>query len=565
MPDTSILDNITSAYDATNPTVNSVNSYVPDDMVEEKLKNEDIFPGADKGITAGTYSGSEVGSLTLFAPQGQLVPFAAYGARDRAIEKAAQQRLKDLENYQKSIKAPETKLQNVNSHLHDAYYDMIDSEQARLQKKYGKNWVKMVGQDVEFQRNNQNYIDAAKYYDGFVKKYGDDDELIAKGEMVPTKEYGDTRNGIMAGLEFIKDPSHPQTQKLSENFLKFDLERSFMSAADKVMSHQIKQTMEKNGIDPNDPDLYKVWSRKQENYTPEQLKKSAEEIKQDFYATNPRWTIPEIENRLKSSYGNIKEEKTLSISQKRAGGNDEEFDPQDMESSEHKINVQPLPTVASQQSGASQKETSFDMGNYSAYTKPVKVNSAIGSTIYPTSIVERKKDGKTIKEGGLFPTQQPEDKTVTLGGIGIGDVEESTGVPVTAEQIAANPKMKTRKAVLVHGSYGSVVNSETTTTDEYGNVVEGAGDKKPGTEVPFLARAMDYKNVLKNKKVKGGMAQYDYLQKKVDEMNGAKPKLSAAPAKEVSKKADIDTGKTTTVKGKTYKVYQRADGSKYAK
>jgi len=540
---TEVLSTVTSSYDPTAPTPQDFWPNNSEGGINgERLSNEDYAPGLNKGILAGNYSGSEVGSIQLFAPQGNVVPFAAYAARDRAVEKAAMDRMKDMMAYQESIAPPVTNLVSVNPALHDSWNDMIDMNQARLQKKYGKNWVKMAVVDTEFQRDKQNYIDAAKHYDSFVKKYAEDDELIAKGEMIPTQEYTDTKNGILSGIEFIKDPSHPNTQKLSENFLKLDLERTFMSAADKVMSHQIKQTMEKNGVDSSDPDLYKTWSRKQENFTPEQLEKSAEEIKYNFYRTNPWWTKERILDRLKSGYGNIKEEKTLGISQKREGSGDESFDVTDIEESTHSINVQPLPKAGD---AGIQRETQFGMQNYGAFTKPVKVDAAIGGTIYPTAVVERKKGDKVVKEGGLFPTQQPEDNTVTLGGIGIGDVDVATGKPVTADQIAQHPEIKTKKAVLVHGNYQSAVVDKPDEMDENGNVVASKKD----TPVPFLAEAKSYKNLFNKKKTKDGTALYDYLQKKADEINkAAAPKMSASSTKEETARGNAKNAEYSTVK-----------------
>ncbi len=527
MADTTILDTVTSSYDPTAPTPQDFWSNNSEGGINaEKLSNEDYAPGLNKGILAGNYSGSEVGSIQLFAPQGNVVPFAAYAARDRAVEKAAMDRMKDMMAYQKDIKPPSTKLVNVNPHLHDAYYNMIESEQNRMKKQYGKNWVKASATDIEFQRNRQNYEDLARYHDNFVTQYAQDDKDMQTGKFVPTPGYLETRKKIERATEFINDPNNENVKGLSENFLRFGLEREFSGIANDFMEKQVKQILDSSGVDESNPEYYKMVSSKKSQFTDDQLKNTAKAIKTIIYPTSDYWTEDNIYKNLKSMFGNVQEDKSTTISQKREGSGDENFDVADIEESTHSINVQPLPKAGDV---GIQRETQFGMQNYGAFTKPVKVDAAIGGTIYPTAVVERKKGDKTIKEGGLFPTQQPEDKTVTLGGIGIGDVDVATGKPVTADQIAQHPEIKTKKAVLVHGNYQSAVIDNPDETDENGNTVAS----KKETPVPFLAEAKSYKNLFTKKKTKDGTALYDYLQKKADEINkAAAPKMSASSTSE---------------------------------
>jgi hypothetical protein len=558
MPDTTILNTVTSSYDPTAPTPQD---FWPNNseggINAEKLSNEDYAPGLNKGILAGNYSGSEVGSIQLFAPQGNVVPFAAYAARDRAVEKAAMDRMKDMMAYQKDIKPPSTKLVNVNPHLHDAYYNMIESEQNRMKKQYGKNWVKASATDIDFQRNRQNYEDLAKYHDNFVTQYAQDDQDMKTGKFVPTPGYLDTRKKIEKATEFINDPNNENVKGLSENFLKFGLEREFSGIANDFMEKQVKQVLDNAGVDESNPDYYKMVSSKKTQFTDDQLKNTAKAIKTIIYPTSDYWTEDNVYKNLKSMFGNVQEDKSVSISQKREGSGDESFDVTDMEESTHSINVQPLPKAGDV---GVQRETQFGMQNYGAFTKPIKVDAAIGRTIYPTAVVERKKGDKVIKEGGLFPTQQPEDKTVTLGGIGIGDVDVATGKPVTADQIAAHPEMKTKKAVLVHGNYQSAVVEKPDEMDENGNAVASKKD----TPVPFVAEAKSYKNLFNKKKVKDGTALYDYLEKKVEDINkAAEPKMSSSSTKEETARGNAKNAtKVMTGKSKSGKDIISKDGGK---
>lgn len=541
MPDTKVLETIKSVYDATEPTVKD---FMPDnstgDINQEKLSNDDYFPGRDKGITAGTASGITTGSYTLYAPQGELVPFAAYASRDRAVEAAAQQRMKDEADYQKAIKAPETKLQSVNNHLHDAYLDMLYQEQNRLKKTYGRNWVRMVNQDIPFQRNLQNYHDAAKYYDSFINKYSKDDELIAKGEMVPTKEYLDTRDGIMSGFEYIKDPSHPQTQKLSENFLKYDLERNFMSAADLVMKDQVKRTMEKNGVDPSNPELYKIWSKKEESYTPEQLDKAAPEIKNNFYSTNPRWTIPAIRERLQSAYGNIKEEKTLGIQQKRddGQGGTEMFDETQAAKEPTVFNV----NMQGENAGAKDPVFSQVTGAYGVtYATPPKGQLPVGQQVFLMDNTEGK--------GGMVPSKVIGVKNAVYGKSFIGEVLNAPGTkydgwPVTEAM---------RNGELTDKNGNKIPYNEKATRKEsltVGQYTEGTGDEK--VVASFIIPTEHIANVLTKKKMGSGKSSIgvaDYHKQMADQMN--KGKMSAAAPAEKKAPSTPKKGDEMKVKGGT--------------
>jgi len=68
---------------------------------------DQMFPSASNNINKGSYSGSEVGSIPIYAP-GQLVPFGAFDARQRALAGAAQQKVAQEADIFKQ-KAPITK------------------------------------------------------------------------------------------------------------------------------------------------------------------------------------------------------------------------------------------------------------------------------------------------------------------------------------------------------------------------------------------------------------------------------------------------------------------------
>ena len=218
----------------------------------------------------------------------------------------------------------------------------------------------------------------------------------------------------MGATNFINDPNNPLVKELPENFLKFKLEREFSGAANEFIKEQVKQKLTRMGVDESNPDYFSIAKTEEESFTPEQLGQTAKAMKDLWYRTSDYWTKEKIEENLKSMFGNKQTSGTTSIQQKRDSDGGETFDEVSIEESNHTINVQPLATVATQ--GAPQKETSLNLQNYSQFTKAITPDQASGPTIYPTTVVERKKGDKTIKEGGLFPTQQPEDRKAIIGG-----------------------------------------------------------------------------------------------------------------------------------------------------
>jgi hypothetical protein len=74
----------------------------------EKLGIQDYYPQVGRDIAVGTFTGSRIGSQTIYSGAGALLPMGLYDARKRALAEAAKQRQKDLDKY---LQIPDTAAQ----------------------------------------------------------------------------------------------------------------------------------------------------------------------------------------------------------------------------------------------------------------------------------------------------------------------------------------------------------------------------------------------------------------------------------------------------------------------
>lgn len=182
------------------PTVNDMNSYVPQGISPEQrefyerqnqlsadtgaLPESTYFPTANTPIAKGNYSGSEIGSTTLFAPS-NLVPFGLYDAREHALQQAAMAKVKRDQDALSWIGKPiQTKRTNVQPELAKTFMDWNERAIAAAQKEYGDNWSQMLKNDKNYQQGRQNFETIAKFNDDIVDVGAKLHELYNKKDYV---------------------------------------------------------------------------------------------------------------------------------------------------------------------------------------------------------------------------------------------------------------------------------------------------------------------------------------------------------------------------------------------
>jgi hypothetical protein len=75
-----------------------LNEGVPKAVVE-KLGVQDYYPNIGRDIAVGTFSGSRIGSQTIYSGAGALLPMGLYDARKRALRDAAAEKKKQLDKF----------------------------------------------------------------------------------------------------------------------------------------------------------------------------------------------------------------------------------------------------------------------------------------------------------------------------------------------------------------------------------------------------------------------------------------------------------------------------------
>lgn len=106
------------------------------DAVLEKLDVRDYYPEVGKDVAVGTWTGSVLGSQTIYSGAGTLLPMGLYDARKRAIATAAKQKQDIID---KMVELPNTADQFQRNYQEYGYQNIIE---AGLQK-YG-SYEKMV-------------------------------------------------------------------------------------------------------------------------------------------------------------------------------------------------------------------------------------------------------------------------------------------------------------------------------------------------------------------------------------------------------------------------------------
>lgn len=101
MPTRPTYDQVGTTQDAQQGMANmyaKLNEGVPKAVVE-KLGVQDYYPNIGRDIAVGTFSGSRIGSQTIYSGAGAALPMGLYDARKRALRDAAAEKKKQLDKF----------------------------------------------------------------------------------------------------------------------------------------------------------------------------------------------------------------------------------------------------------------------------------------------------------------------------------------------------------------------------------------------------------------------------------------------------------------------------------
>ena len=523
----SLLNNIKSRYQG--PQVNTDNfqlsgvtpeqqaemdqlSYMERNPATGALSLTDYYPDVNNPVGVGSYSGSMIGSTTLFAPGGGLVPLGMMDARDKAIQDAAYSKAKEYDAFRKMYQAPTTKLVNIQPEISSEYNKMLQGYTQEAKKKYGSQWAKKLETDQNFLAKNKAFQDIAKYGDDIVSTRAELDELMKTGKFVMSEALKNTQTKLFNAL----DPDSPDFKKAGDFYRQYKADINFNQSLNDAVKQIVLNQTGKAWVDDNDPEYLASYEETVKNMTPDQKKFIEDTLLQQYQGSD--MYKPEFIKDNVARFTNFEQKKRdVSVTKKN--------EPNDGSAFKYDLNndFSDEPTSITAEV---QKKASAGGGTYQSevigtdgitFKKPIQVVMPIGKDTYFTDV-------------GLVPGKILVNRRVLLGDMVIIDVVDNPGqwndgTPVTKMQ---EGDYKTRKESMVLGKYKE--------KDKDGVDVEKS----------FFVPTKKVENSLvkkwgKDKSVEMGVP-VDESYRRVEKYNSKnKSSKSSAPSKKSIKKADLQS------------------------
>lgn len=326
-----IIQNVPRQESQPDITVDAVTNdayYVPQDKVQQfqqfqeeppltgALPENAYYPSANQPIAVGGYSGSQIGSTTLFAPGGGLVPLGMMDARQRAIQDAALKKQAQANAFLDYLhkQKPESKLTNINQSLYDDYITHVHSAYDSALKRTGGDAaaaVNMLKRDPEFWSKTQSYFSLAKEGTYIADRIAKVEDERAKGRvMAPSMVQ------TINELRTLSDPQHPNFSRLKEVLAKERTDSEFNSTAGDILKNMVASKTGKT-YDLSNPEQVKIFNRDLEELTPEQKEAGLRDLYTIYGENNPIYSKDYIKKNWDAMSGFKKLNESQSISQKR--------------------------------------------------------------------------------------------------------------------------------------------------------------------------------------------------------------------------------------------------------
>jgi hypothetical protein len=211
----------------------NLDSSIPQAVVE-KLGVQDYYPEIGRDIAVGTFSGSRIGSQTVYSGAGGLLPQGLYDARKRALNETAKAKTAALDKYYSGIDIASQFKPKFNETVNDAMDNL-------LYKKHGGN-VNAFLADPESRREFSRLEAVAKNVNGYdayatsILKDSADDTKFIDPEQV--KNAQDIKRALVDDLDGILTGK----KDLAPLFAKAQVYQNIIPQVDKVL---------KEVLDPN--------------------------------------------------------------------------------------------------------------------------------------------------------------------------------------------------------------------------------------------------------------------------------------------------------------------------
>lgn len=471
-----------------------------------------MFP-SNQNINKGSYSGSEVGSIPIYAPGG-LVPFGVFDQRDRAVQNAAMMKAKQIDDFKKTFAAPVTKHTSVQPKLDEEYYNGLNKWKDNAQKKYGDNWVQALNSDVNFQKWNQSMHTIKTMEDGLVDHVAQLEAKAKDKDYILSPETKKSIADFKQGLTGLSNPFDPNGHQLNDRILRMTAEDNLDTVVNTSVDKLIQDVKETNpGV--SDSGIYDILtSTKTTGTSKEKINDLADSIYKTHYGDSSYFTKDDISKRLKTVLGtkverNFKTERNQFDVSASGNGAAFKYDNNDFEKEPGTMTV-----------GTDQPTVDANGNPVPGVNKTVDVPVSDGITFKKSIPVEIPKNSNITDLSTGKPLEDLGVKKISLGKSFIVPFN-SEGKMITQE-IADKMKALDPKSVI----YKAVVSGKYTKAPDPNNLTA-----KP-TEQSVIIPMNDVENSLvkewgDNGKVKTGIPVDEY-KKKVDALNGGGSNTSTA-------------------------------------
>lgn len=252
-----LFDKIKNQGDPNAITADDIGNYTPQNLSPEQLQafqesqepvtgalpNEAYYPDMHHHIAVGSYSGDQIGSATLFAPGGGLVPLGMMDARDAAAHRAALAKAKQLEDFNKRYQAPTTKHVAVQQEMTKQYIDQLNQWKVNALKRSGGNQAlanQMLESDPTFNKWNKNWQDTKNLHDSIVNHSAELEASEKDPNFVLSPETRKAKQDMMSGLAYQEqNPFDQKGHNTSLEYLRsranYDLDKAVNVAIDKAI------------------------------------------------------------------------------------------------------------------------------------------------------------------------------------------------------------------------------------------------------------------------------------------------------------------------------------------
>jgi hypothetical protein len=247
-----------SVNDIANVVPQDLNPYQKDIYNQVRQFNDVIpvqahstyFPSAGVPINKGSYSGSVVGNVPIFAPS-MMAPVGVFDAKRQALKAAADAKVKEIDDFTAMYgKAPETSRKAVQEQLDNGYYDWLTQWQTIAQQRYGEDWVKHLRNDTQFLKEEQSWNTLAQYNTQLVDQVAGIQAQIKTGDFVADPMLLASMNAVMSGVDGLATPGSKEAGALSQNVLKMQAFYDLDTAVNTSLDELIQDVYETNpGID----------------------------------------------------------------------------------------------------------------------------------------------------------------------------------------------------------------------------------------------------------------------------------------------------------------------------